>query len=215
VSSALTGHYVNYRKQASAAREPLLPESDFRLYAVTSRFPHNLHSESPLAEVGEGIYDCRRGTDTIRVIVTGQVSKAAHNAIWHLFSASAEKVGYGAEHYRQRSEKTSSLLTELFRGYETEGIHVPYTMADFEHDFVKERVNILSPEERLKGLSPEERLAGLSPEKRLEGLSPEKRLEGLSPEERLEGLSPKQLEQLRASLERRSAKRPRRPRGRS
>jgi hypothetical protein len=108
--------------------------------------------------------------------------------ISHLFSASAEKVGYGAEHYRQRSEKTSSLLTELFRGYETEGIHVPYTMADFEHDFVKERVNILSPEERLKGLSPEERLAGLSP---------------------------KQLEELKASLESRPTKRPRKPRGRN
>ena len=113
----------------------------------------------PLVQIGEGIYDCRRGTDTIRVIVTGQVSKAAHNAIWHLFSASAENVG--AEHYRQRSEKTSSLLIELFRGYKTEGIHVPYTMADFEHDFVKERVNILSPEERLKGLFPQGAACGL------------------------------------------------------
>src|ERR1700674_1709270 len=34
----LTGHYVNYRKQLSAAEQPLLPEGAFRLYAVCSRF---------------------------------------------------------------------------------------------------------------------------------------------------------------------------------
>src|SRR5213592_149918 len=28
----LTSHYVNYRKQLSAAGQPLLPEDDFRLY---------------------------------------------------------------------------------------------------------------------------------------------------------------------------------------
>src|SRR3954463_6850078 len=29
----LTGHYVNYRKHVSPARGPLLPETEFRLYA--------------------------------------------------------------------------------------------------------------------------------------------------------------------------------------
>jgi hypothetical protein len=107
------------------------------MYAVTSSFPHNLHIGVELEPVLEGVYDCRRGTDTIRVIVAGQVARAAHNAIWHLFSAAAAQINFGAEHYQQRSDKTSTLLSELFRGYETEGIDVPYTLADFEHDYVQ------------------------------------------------------------------------------
>ncbi len=43
----LTGHYVNYRKQFSSGGEPLLPESAFRMYAVCSRFPHNLAQSVP------------------------------------------------------------------------------------------------------------------------------------------------------------------------
>jgi hypothetical protein len=35
----LTGHYVNYRKQISPSLEKLLPEQEFRLYAVCSRYP--------------------------------------------------------------------------------------------------------------------------------------------------------------------------------
>jgi hypothetical protein len=35
----LTGHYVNYRKQLSAADEPPLPEADFRLYAGVQPLP--------------------------------------------------------------------------------------------------------------------------------------------------------------------------------
>jgi hypothetical protein len=37
-------------------------------------------------------------------------------------------------------------------------------MDDFRHDYLKEHVKELTPEERLTGLSPEERLQGLSPE---------------------------------------------------
>lgn len=33
----LTGHYVNYRKQLCDRGQPLLPEDQFRLYAVCSR----------------------------------------------------------------------------------------------------------------------------------------------------------------------------------
>src|SRR5271170_309088 len=38
----LTGHYVNYRKQVSPSMQDLLPEEQFRLYAVSARFPQNL-----------------------------------------------------------------------------------------------------------------------------------------------------------------------------
>src|SRR5436309_1542357 len=35
----LVGHYVNYRKQVSPSMQDLLPETDFRLFAVSVRFP--------------------------------------------------------------------------------------------------------------------------------------------------------------------------------
>src|SRR5712691_11800767 len=44
----LTGHYVNYRKQMSPSLEKLLPEADIHLYAVSSRFPHNLANSTEL-----------------------------------------------------------------------------------------------------------------------------------------------------------------------
>src|SRR5262249_34722983 len=65
----LTGHYVNYRKQLAAGAEPLLPEGAFRLYAVCSRFPHNLAQGVPWQTLSQGVYECPRGTDMIRVIV--------------------------------------------------------------------------------------------------------------------------------------------------
>ena len=37
------------------------------------RFPHNLAGQVPWQEQQAGVYDCRWGLDTIRVIVTGQL----------------------------------------------------------------------------------------------------------------------------------------------
>jgi hypothetical protein len=196
----LTGHYVNYRKQVSPDRDNLLPEEQFRLYAVCARYPQGLAGQVALAPVQAGVYDCRRGTDLIRVVVLGQLPQAEHNAPLHLFSASQEQVRYGAEHYQQRSEDTSTLLQRLLERYRREGLSMPYTMEDFRRDYVKEHLKDLTPEEILaalfrkqgtqmpytmedfrrdfakeflKDLTPEERLAGLSPEERLAGLSPE------------------------------------------
>jgi hypothetical protein len=152
----LTGHYVNYRKQVSPPHQPLLPEEDFRLYAICARYPHNLANVVTLAPVRQGIYQCQRGTDLVQVVVTGQLPQAEHNAMLHLFSGSAAGIEYGATHYRRRSAETSTLLHQLFQGYQGEGIAMPYTMADFKRDFTKEFLKKLTPEERLEGLSPEE-----------------------------------------------------------
>jgi hypothetical protein len=73
----LTGHYVNYRKQCSARHEPLLPEADFRLYAVCSRHPQKLANHVTLEPVQPGVYTCERGTDKIRIIVAGRVTNSA------------------------------------------------------------------------------------------------------------------------------------------
>ncbi|HYT87262.1 MAG TPA: hypothetical protein VEL76_00950 [Gemmataceae bacterium] len=163
----LTGHYVSYRKLLRTKKGLLLPESEFRLYAVCSRYPHNLAQQVPWERVQEGIYRCRRGTDVIKVIVAGQLPQVEHNAPLHLFSAVREQVAYGARHYQQCSATTSSLIAQLFTRYEGEGIAMPYTMDDFIRDFTKEHWSDLTPEERrqlLQSLPPEERLAGLAPE---------------------------------------------------
>jgi hypothetical protein len=160
----LTGHYVNYRKQLAEEEQPLLPESAFRLYAVCSRFPHNLAQEVPWEMLQAGVYECRRGTDRIRVVVANQLPRTENNALLHLFSASTEQWGYGTQHYRQRSVETSTFIDQLFEGYRREGINMPYTIEQYRRDYAKQHLKDLTPEERLEGLTPEELLAGLSPE---------------------------------------------------
>src|SRR5436190_7839091 len=106
----LVGHYVPYRKLVSVSPSELLPEGRFGLYAVTARFPHNLSGQVPWQQRQAGVYDCRWGTDTIRVVVAGELPREAHNAPLHLFSAAPELVAFGSSAYRRRSEQTSRVL---------------------------------------------------------------------------------------------------------
>jgi hypothetical protein len=163
----LLGYYVAYRKLVSRSPSDLLPEDGFRLYAVCARFPHNLAGQVPWQERQAGVYDCRWGLDTVRVVVAGQLPREAHNAPLHLFSAAPELIGFGRSAYRQRSDRTSRLLGQLFEALQGEGLIMPYTMEDFEHDYIKKHFARLTPEEReevLMALPLEERLAGLSAE---------------------------------------------------
>src|SRR5207302_1663759 len=65
----LVGHYVAYCKLVSLSPSGLLPEEEFRLYAVCARFPHNLSGRVPWQQHQPGVYDCRWGTDVVRVVV--------------------------------------------------------------------------------------------------------------------------------------------------
>src|SRR5947208_9046792 len=47
----LVGHYVAYRKLVSRSPSDLLAEDQFRLYAVTARYPHNLSGQVPWQQV--------------------------------------------------------------------------------------------------------------------------------------------------------------------
>jgi hypothetical protein len=99
--------------------------------------------------------------------VAGELPQHAHNAPLHLFSARPELVDFGGHAYRQHSEKTSALLDQLFKRFSGEGLAMPYTMKDFELDYMKEHLPELTPQQRaevLQALPPEERLAGLTPE---------------------------------------------------
>jgi hypothetical protein len=193
----LIHHYVAYRKLVSPSPTELLPAEQFRLYAVCARFPHNLAGQIPWRERQTGVYDGTWGLDVIRVIVAGQLPRELQNAPLHLFSASPELVGYASGAYRQRSENTSALLKQLFERFRGEGLTMPFTMEDFQRQYVKEHFAELTPEEReevLKALPPEERLAGLPPEQRLAGLSAE------------------QIEQVRQYLDQLAAESPAAPR---
>jgi hypothetical protein len=173
----LIGHFVAYRKLVSRNPSALLPEDDFRLYAVCARFPSNLSRQIAWHERQAGVYDCQWGTDIVRIIVAGQLPREAHNAPLQLFSASPELVGFASSSYQKRSERTSRVLSQLFEEFQGEGLVMPYTMEDFEREYAKKHFPKLTPKEQrealelltpgqqrdlLKSLPPEERLAGLS-----------------------------------------------------
>jgi hypothetical protein len=192
----LIGHYVAYRKLVSEAPSELLPESQFRLYAVSARFPHNLSGQVPWQERRAGVYDCRWGMDEVRVIVAGELAREPHNAPLHLFSASPELVDFGRGAYRRRSKKTSRLLRQLFETYQGDSV-MAFTWEDFEHWYIKDHFPQLTPEEQREAL---------------ERLPPERRrdlLQSLPTEERLSGLS---AEQIRRYLDQLTAGRPPQPR---
>jgi hypothetical protein len=140
------------------------PESEFRLYAVCSRFPRDLADGVALTEVKPGVYACERGTDRIRILVAGQIREEPHNAILHLFSASERIVNYGADHYRPREPNASPLLEKLLHRYQGEGFDMAYTMADFQREYALEHFKDLTPEERqraLQAVPAKERLTGI------------------------------------------------------
>jgi DNA-binding transcriptional ArsR family regulator len=205
----LVGLDVAYRKLVSPTPSERLPEDQFGLYAVAARFPHNLSGQVPWQRVQAGVYDCRWGTDTVRVIVAGELPREEHNAPLHLFSASSELVGFASGAYRRRSEQTSRLLGQLFERLREEGLVMAFTMEDFNRQYVKEHFSRLTPEERrevLQSLLPEERrevLQSLPLEERREVL------QSLPAEELLAVLS---ADQIRQHLERLTAGRPAQPR---
>jgi hypothetical protein len=76
----LIGHSVAYRKLVSRSPSDLLPEDQFGLYAVTARSPHTFAGQVPWQRVQAGVYDCRWGTDPVRVVVAGELPREPHNA---------------------------------------------------------------------------------------------------------------------------------------
>src|SRR5262249_40286882 len=117
----LVGHYVAYRKLVSPSSSVLLPEDQFRLYAVCARFPENLAGKVPWQRGQAGVYHCQWASDEVRVVVAGQLSREPHNAPLHLFSAKPELVGFGQAAYKRRSRNTSLVLGQLFERLRGEG----------------------------------------------------------------------------------------------
>jgi hypothetical protein len=193
----LIGHYVNYRKQVSPSTDDLLPETDFRLFAVCVRSPQKLAEQVTLTPIRPGVYEVRWITLCIRVIVVHELPQEEQNAMLLLFSAQPEPLRYAQENYRPHSTETSTLLYQLLMAY-SEDPDMSNQLQEFVRQSIDELLEKLPPEELRKHLTPEERLEGLPAEELRKRLSPGERLKGLSPDERLEGLSP---EELRAMVE--------------
>jgi hypothetical protein len=66
---------VIYRKQISPSLNDLLPEADFKLFAISTRYPHKLAKIVTFKEIKNGVYDVSWGSDVIRVIVTTELDK--------------------------------------------------------------------------------------------------------------------------------------------
>jgi hypothetical protein len=170
----LTGHYVNYRKQVSPSMQDLLPEGDFRLFAVCVRFPQALARQAALAPVQPGVYEVRHFTGVIRLIVVHELPQQEHNALLHLFSARTDLLRYGAEHYRPHSEETSTVLSQLFRRYRLEATPMPDAMEELKkltRETLPELLDELSPDEldKLLAALPPKTRAALAQRLRTEG----------------------------------------------
>ncbi len=180
----LIGHFVNYRKQVSPSLKKLLPKEDFRLYAVCTMFPAKLTKQVTFKPVTEGVYDLRWGVRDIRIIVTSQISKEKRNAMWLMFSAVRDSVGYGVSHYRGKLDEMSSAINRLLLRYRTERIiDMPYTIEDFRKEIKQDALKMMTPEEVVKAFPAEEIFGAFPAEERLRGLPAEERLRGLSAEE--------------------------------
>jgi hypothetical protein len=182
----LIGHYVNYRKQL--CEEPLIDESEFSLYAISTRFPAGLNKRVTFTEIQTGVYELELSIK-IRLIVLNQIVQAEHNLLWHLFSHAMDNIRYAKKHYKPKTN-LSSAINVLYEYYQLEGLIMPYTLEQFQKEVALDHLHFLSANEILKQV-PEimsqapisERLKGLSAQDILSQVSINELLKGLSKEE--------------------------------
>jgi hypothetical protein len=142
------------------------------LLAATMRFPDGLHGRLPLVNRGDGTYDLPPGVKPVRVVVLNEVPQTPANAVWNLFSGSAERVA-AREVLRDRLPRWPSIFQELRDFYQLERMAMPYTLEDFDRETTRKLLKRVPPEWVTDVLTPEQRMAGLDPEQRLAGLTAE------------------------------------------
>jgi len=90
--------------------------------------------------------------------VLSRIQKTPENALWQLFSGKADKFVYGDKHYHWHYSKQQTVLNRLYELYQLEGVNMSYTWEDFERDYTRDHLHLLSPDERLKGIPTTEML---------------------------------------------------------
>ena len=187
------GHYVNYRKQKSPSFNELLPEDEFRLFAITSRFPDSLAKAFQLEERQAGVYDISVGGLLIRVLVIRDLRNEPINAMLKLFSNVPAQIEFACEHYRKISHDTTGMVDEMIRLHQKEDKNMAKTLEELKQKWLREALESASVKDRLRGLTPEQRLEGLPAEERLKGLPADEFAKRLPVEERLKGVPADEL----------------------
>ncbi|NOQ36170.1 MAG: hypothetical protein GQ569_09785 [Methylococcaceae bacterium] len=175
----LIGHYVNYRKQLGG--EPLVAESEFNLYAVSTRFPQGLKNKLGFTELKQGVYELDLSVK-IRLIVLSRIEKSEHNAVWHLFSNVLNKIDYGKKYYHVKSNP-SSAVNLLYEYYQLEGLEMPYTMEEFQKEVAQNHLRFLTATDVLKEIPKEDFLKQIPKEDILKRIVEKDFLKQLSKEE--------------------------------
>ena len=171
VLDELLGYYVRYRKKISPSLKKLVPREDFRLYAICVHKPGLVKNAVEIKK--DAVYDIKWGSFTVRIIIAGRIAGEKKNAIWEFFSGNMEKVKDGIKNYHAHTAKFWSMMRDLIKKYNLEGLAMSATAEQLMEQCEKNVLASMSIERRLAGLSPDDRLHGLSPDDRLHGLSPE------------------------------------------
>ena len=95
----LISYYVLYRKIVSPNPEKLISENNFKLFAISTRFPKKLSSEVNLISIKKGVYHLSHGNQPITIIVISTLPKNQRNAIFHLFSTKSENMSFALKAY--------------------------------------------------------------------------------------------------------------------
>ena len=187
----LIGHYVNYRKVVGKRK---IKEEDIRLYAVSTRYPARLLSGVSTKKVVQGVYEIQILSRKIRIIVLSRLPLAQRNAVLAFFSFDSESVKFALENYQWNMNDGSTVINQLLEKYSLEGIAMPYTMEQFQKDYIKAHIGVLDPEEILSKFKTEDRLKGLRAEERLKGLRAEEVLSKFKTEEILSKFKAEEIE---------------------
>ncbi|MEM7070076.1 MAG: hypothetical protein AAF478_14455, partial [Pseudomonadota bacterium] len=206
-----------------------LPNELFRLYAICTRYPETFIKNYSPTKIQDGVYELMILNLSIRIIVLSRIPKAERNALWNVFSNVEENIVFGAQQFEQMRKEMSSVLDQLFMHYDQEGVHVAYTVEQFNKDYLMNRAPDLLEDESLQTVffksirrfaSGDMFLSMFSHDRQLmrdvfekmlaiffndEGLkrySMNTFLSRLSPDERLDGLSPD--EQMQSMLKKMS-----------
>jgi hypothetical protein len=180
----LTGYYVLFRKMISPDQKKLLPEEEFKLYGIATRFPEKLNKQEALEYKSPGVYEIKRGSRKIEILVIFEMPREKRAALWQMFNIKPDMIEYGLSEYKwKREDYRKAVLNELIEKHKEEGIQMSYTEQDFFRDVAFDTIRYLTPEERLQGLKPEDIVRNFEADQVLRSFNPEDRLKGLSPEE--------------------------------
>jgi len=200
----LVAYYVNYRKQVSQSRNDLLPEDQFRLVAITARFPEQLAEQIAMENREPGVYDVHIGPLKIRVLVIRSLPGKPANAMLKLFSAVPAQIEYACRHYRILSQQTTGIVQGLINTYSKEDPSMASTMEEITRKIRNDALDTATLDDFLKRFPIDHLLKNVPLDQWLKGVPPEDRLKGMPPEDRLKGLSPQEIDDLLRAIKKRN-----------